>query len=210
MKILGFISLWLLFQINGMAQSDFRVGVTAGFNYAFATAKENGSSSNYNPRAGFTTGVFAEIPFSNGKLAFQPGLQYTPKGGSFDYGGSDVKVQTRFHYLEIPMLFMVKEKAADISLFAGIGPSVGFGLGGREKVDRQYNEAVLFGGDPDKDDYKMLDFAGMILFGIEFKNQSTISFYYNRTLNDLSLDQTVQFRNQYVGVRAGFVLWRRK
>ncbi len=209
MRIFGVVIVCMLVQLPAMSQKYFRLGVTGGFNFSFATAKENGNSSNYNPRSGVMGGITGEIALYNTRIFLQPGLQYIQKGGVFNSGAEDVKIKTRFHYLEVPLMVIFKEDTKDAKFVAGLGPVLGIGLGGREKVDRQYNEAINFGGDPENDDFKRGEIGAAVLVGMEFVNNISLSVLYNRALSSISLDKNISFKNQYIGVRVGFVIFKK-
>jgi len=111
-----------------------------GFNggTAISSFREKGEGETYtaDSRVGFTAGVVADIPL-NKSVSFQPGLQFTKKGGA-DKGniqGYDWNYTMTLNYIELPLNFLCKTKPRNTKFNAGGGPSMALGVSGKEKLD---------------------------------------------------------------------------
>jgi hypothetical protein len=108
-------------------------------------------------KAGFTIGAALNMPLGNGKFSFQPELNFIQKGTKNEFrfvdgpNVSDITEGTQkvtINYLEVPVLI----KATFGSFHLNVGPSVGFGLGGKYKIetaDGEFESDVKFGNEPD-------------------------------------------------------------
>lgn len=113
-----------------VAQSKTRYGIKAGIDLmTLGSATSNGISINYQSRAGFQGGFFAEEPLS-GNVSFSSSLLYTQKGGDFSttISGISFKGSTQVNYIDVPLLFAFKLQS-NISFYAG--PQVAFLLSQR-------------------------------------------------------------------------------
>lgn len=185
------------------AQST-RFGFTAGATLATQKWKEESVSIKSDTKVGFTAGVIADIALSE-KFAFQPGLNFTQKGGKFsdDLFGEDVTFT--LNYLELPLNVLYKAPAGSGKFFVGLGPSVGFGLSGKAKSGSE-SEDIKFGSDENEDDYKALDFGGNFIAGYELPGGLLFSVNYNTTLNNLAVGSEGTIKNSYFGIRIGYLL----
>lgn len=211
MKKLLSLSFALLL-IGAMTQAQTaRFGFSAGAALASQSSKTSGISINSDSKAGFTLGVMSDISLSDA-FSFQPGLNFTQKGGKFDFsdlgfpGAGDVNYT--LNYLELPLNVVFKANAGSGKFFVGAGPSLGFGLSGKVKSGSD-EEDVNFGSNTE-DDLKPFDFGGNILAGYELSNGLFFALNYNTTLNNLSTESDVTTRNRYFGIRIGYLLGGKK
>jgi hypothetical protein len=195
---------FLVITVNA-AVCQTRFGFSTGISYASSFFKEGSNTSSYDPRAGFTGGLQMDYRIAGSSLYIQPGVFFTQKGGFLNLSESGIKNKIIFRYLEVPVLFLFKERVKPVRIFGGIGPSFGAGLSGIERADDQTEELITFGSDKLTDDYKLFELGGVAAVGLEFSEYFSVTFTYNRTLNNISLDPSVKFRNQYLGVRLGFM-----
>lgn len=192
------------------AQIKWSAGISGGAVYSSAQSKESGNVYSYKNRVGLTIGGFADVQTPVNNLYLQPGIFYTQKGGVISDPDINLNTDVLFRYLEIPVWLLFREKTGAARFFGGVGPIIGLGMSGREKVDEQTSQELTFGSDVNTNDYKSFDFSGGLMVGLQFEDAATLSFFYSRTLNNLSLDENITFRNQYIGVRLGVYVFKKK
>lgn len=196
----------LLIAIASFTQAQStRFGVTAGATLSTFQMKADNVSIKSDAKIGFTAGVFADIALAD-NFSFQPGLNFTQKGGKFNSNDELFGDATlTFSYLELPLNVLYKAPAGNGKFFAGVGPSLAYGLGGKAKADGE-SEDIKFGGDENEDDFKPFDFGGNIIAGYELSNGLSFSLNFNTTLNNFSHDSDVKAKNTYFGLRIGYLL----
>ena len=207
-----FLSLLLLAGIATVNAQDIKFGINAGVTFASQKGKTSGVSITSDSRAGFTVGGQVDVPLGS-SFVFQPGLSFTQKGGKFDLTFMDYKLEsnTSLNYLELPLNFLYQANAGTGKFFAGAGPSLAFGLGGKAKntetengVTLKSEEDINFGNKED-DDFKPLEIGANILAGYEFSNGIFVAANYNLGLNDIAADGSdATAKNRYFGVKVGF------
>lgn len=107
-----------------------KVGLTAGGSFSTITAKIEGVSISPKTRPGFTGGLFADFPLSS-NFSFQPAFNFVQKGANEKDETFTDKVG--YNYVEVPLNFVYNNEG----FFIGAGPSMAFGLSGKEKyVDK--------------------------------------------------------------------------
>lgn len=143
------------------AQVQF--GVKAGLNVANQKYSSSGISMSPKSLIGFHVGVIADMPL-NEKFSIQPGLLFSQKGAKMDQ--NSVTEKAIFNYLDIPINAVYKIDAGGVKVLLNAGPSIGYALGGKYKVDSE-SEDIEFGSEDGK--YKRLDlgfgFGGGVQFG---------------------------------------------
>lgn len=201
-----------LFLIGAIANAQTaRFGFSAGATLGSQSSKSSGISINSSSKAGLTLGVMSDISLSDA-FSFQPGLNFTQKGGKFDFsdlgfpGAGDVTYT--LNYVELPLNVVFKAEAGSGKFFVGAGPSLGFGISGKLKSGSE-EEDVNFGSNAE-DDLKPFDFGGNIVAGYELSNGLFFALNYNTTLNNLSTESDVTTRNRYFGIRIGYLLGSKK
>ena len=192
------------------AQIDFgeiTFGVRAGANFTTITGdldlSEIGISMSRKMKPGFQLGVVANIPMSNEKITFQPGIIFTQQGAKWKGSGSanwgtpvnlDADVEMLLNYLQIPLNFQYKYdlNGGNTLLFQG-GPYLGYGLSGKLKMkvtasalgvseSNSDEESIDFGNDGD---FKSLDFGLGLGAGMLFKERIQVGLGYNLGLVDI-------------------------
>lgn len=188
-----FASTLLLFVLN-TASAQMRIGIKAGLNLASIAYSDD--YLDYSEQAlgtdiatgmipNYHLGGVAEFGFK-GPLGLNLGLMLNAKGGSldfdFDFFGEEIKTsgKTRPLYLEVPIALTYRNKG----FFAGLGPYIGFGIGGKTKSKAEYmgqeetdSAAIEFGNDPDNS-FAPLDYGAGLELGYEF-NSLRLSASYN-------------------------------
>ena len=175
--------------------AQVRFGVQAGPAFTSMTSEASGVKVTYN-KTGFTAGVLAELPLSESGFYFRPALNFIQKGGDFE--GASLNL----NYLELPLDFVYKLEAGSGKLFLGVGPSFALGLSGKAKSGGD-SEDINFGSG--EDEIKPLDIGGNILAGYELSNGLFLSLNYNLGLSNISNESEVKTRNNYFGIRLGYL-----
>ena len=106
-------------------------GIKAGVDLmTLGSLNQNGVSVNYDYRAGFQGGLYADVSISN-QVSFMPQLLYTQKGGNINTtltnAGTSLKIieHVQLNYFDVPLLFAFKPHT-NLNLY--VGPQVGFFL----------------------------------------------------------------------------------
>ncbi len=150
-----FLPVLLLTGFSVASYSQTSLGLRAGVNFQNLNGKDDaGDKLNNKMKVGFNAGVTADIPVAAPDYFVQTGLLFSTKGAKFE--NSDVKMN--ISYLEIPITFLYKPLVGEGHLLVGVGPYLGYAVGGKT-------------GDNDIDfdnDLKRFDAGGNILFGYEF------------------------------------------
>lgn len=164
-------------------------GVRAGVNFTNINGEDDaGKDLNNDLKTGFHIGVNAEIPVAQ-DFYLQPGLLFSTKG--YKAEEASIKYKLNVSYLEVPINFLYKPTLGDGKLLLGFGPYIGFGIGGKFKInDKDYDLKFTNDqktSDPDETYYtKGLDFGGNLLVGYELS--SKISAQLNAQLGMSNLD----------------------
>lgn len=175
-----------------VAQTSF--GIRAGVNFQNLNGKEaDGDKLDNKLKTGVNVGVTADIPVVSPDYFVQTGVLFSTKGAKIE-GPGDFKV--KLSYLEIPLTFLYKPVLGEGRLLLGVGPYLGYALGGKV-------------GDVDLDfdnDFKRFDAGGNLLFGYQFTNK--ISAQLNAQLGLVNIGQNdagdATVKNTGFGVSLGY------
>lgn len=188
------LSLGLLVGIASAANAqEVRLGVKAGANLANVSGDDTKEAKNL---VGLAAGVMADFSFSD-LISFHPELLYSQKGAKFE--GTGITSQTRFSYLDLPLLLRVK---AD-GLFFEAGPQVGFLLG-------QKSETTISGfgtiTDTNTDGLRKFDVGYIAGVGYQLPQGLEFGVRYNGGISDLS-DPSVgsKTRNSVFQFQVGYL-----
>src|SRR5215212_4143226 len=118
--------LTLMILVTSDLSAQTKIGLTGGVTFANVTIKSEGISVSPKMRTGFTAGLFTDCPLSS-DFSFQPALNFVQKGFSTKDDAFSDKVS--YNYVEVPLNFVYNSKG----FFIGAGPSMSFGLSGKEK-----------------------------------------------------------------------------
>jgi hypothetical protein len=139
-QVIGFLALSFLFlSTHTSAQTTFGVRAGATFNTISQTDVIDAVTPDIDYLVGFSGAFFAEVPITNG-LSFQPELAFSQKGFSIrqdadaELFGFDlpigVRANSRFDYLETPLLLKGKFGNEKVKGFVMAGPALGYATGG--------------------------------------------------------------------------------
>ena len=194
----GFVIAALLtsFTATSIAQSPASFGLRAGVNFQNLNGKNfTGGNLNNKLKVGFNVGVTADVPVAAPEYFVQTGLLFTTKGAKVEPGTGPAN-KVNLNYLEVPITFLYKPVVGEGRLLLGVGPYLGFGIGGSADY-----------GDIDfKNDLKRFDAGGNVLFGYQFT--PNVSAQLNAQLGLLNIqkhttgDETL--KNTGFGVSLGY------
>lgn len=116
--------------------------IKGGVNLANISNKDDGSYSDANGLTSWQAGIVGDFGLTD-FLALQPGLLYTGKGIKWQNGqpGDALYQKLTFNpqYLELPVNLVFKTPTGSTRFFAGAGPYVAMGIGGKFKGDGVYD-----------------------------------------------------------------------
>lgn len=238
------------------AQARFGIhanGIVSTYSYEVSSAGMNQLSVDPNYGASWKAGVAAIVPIGS-KISFMPQLNVLSKGNKDgklslvipvpvpDESGQTFEVpvtlksefESRFTYLELPLNFVYNTNGKKGSFFIGIGPSLSYGLGGKEKASATFllngvpldipelNELSLdadvkFDGAKfdsshlikKESHYKALEVGGNVLTGYRFANGFFIQATYNMGFIDIDPNEDAKIKNRYIGLGLGYFFNRR-
>jgi hypothetical protein len=135
-KLFSFCVCFVLASGAAFAQS---AQIKAGVNLANVSVTDDGSVEDARQLTSFHVGIIGDLPLGNGAFAFQPGILFSGKGSETKTGSTSSSYYNRqtFNpkYIEIPANFIFKLPASkEYKFFAGAGPYLGIGVGGRNKA----------------------------------------------------------------------------
>lgn len=210
-------------------QAQVKFGAHAGINAASSTAEYptgTGTATekvNYKSKVGLTIGVVAEIALSDA-LAFRPELNFTQKGGKYKnsetvFGMTYSQESTiSTNYLEIPLNILYKFEAGGGNIFVGAGPSIGYGLSGKDKYKNTIGTTTSEGSANIKFDgkdnatatgndehLKALDFGANFLAGYQLSNNLFFKASYTIGLSNINPDDNSSLKNKGFGFTIGYM-----
>lgn len=221
-KHIFFISALMMLMSPVIAQeSNFSFGLKAGVNMQNINGKDReGGKLTMNLVPRFNAGMVAGIPIAP-DFYFEPGLFFATKGAKSDnqFLGMDMSIEYNLSYLEIPLSFVYKPMLGSGKFFLGFGPYIGYGIGGKTKLEVagvKTDDKIVFddkytGLNPyDWRHFRHFDYGGNLFFGYELS--SGISLQLNTQLgfarinseNNLFPNNKAEFRNTGFGLSLGY------
>ena len=190
-----------LFSLIITNAQNVKFGVTGGTSISSQKFKSSGISVSGDSKVGFTAGVLADLGLSQ-NFAFQPGLNFVQKGSKLTSGG--VTATQTLNYIELPLNLLYRTPAGSGKFFGGIGPVLGYGLGGKTESGGESTDIHF--GSSNNDDYKAFEFSGNIIAGYEFSNSFFLSANYNHGFSNIvnGNGSDVTGKNNYFGIRIGY------
>jgi len=173
-----------------VAVAAFATGVNAqtkfGPELGLNMAKETQSGYTTSFRAGARIGGIVDIGMGD-HFALQPGIFYTMMGtnGKDALTNSDANVKLNYIYVPIDLLYKFGETESN-RFFVGLGPVVGYCLGGSETfAGSSYTIKVGSGSDYYTGYVKAIDFGANVLIGYELSSGLVIKAGYYAGLSDI-------------------------
>jgi hypothetical protein len=184
-----------------------QLGFTVGTTVSTYKAKADAVSFTSKSKLGLTVGLTSSLPMGK-NLSFQPGLNFVQKGGTFKMEGT--KDVTTLNYLEIPLNLVYSFPSSSGKFFIGAGPSLSFGLSGKDKWDSEGQsgtDKIKFGSGEDKD-FKTMEASLNFLAGYQFRSGMLLAINYNAGMNNLFQGgdgDNGTYHNRYFGIRLGYM-----
>lgn len=231
-KVILAFSLLTVSFIGAQAQTTFGVhanGILASMKGEYKD--DNGDMQEYEGKNRFSWkgGLYASVPLTE-TFSFMPQLNLLSKGTkidqteSVDFFGTTytvaLKGESKLTYLELPLYFVYNSYSETGGFFGGVGPVLGYGIGGKEKL----TSTVTIGGDTQTESsdydvkfdgkenngsdnvshYKGLEVGAGIIAGYRLSNGLFINAHYNLGLSNISPDADTKLKNRYVGFGIGY------
>lgn len=155
-KVLFMTAIAAFTYCGAFAQTNISLGVRAGLSGSNMKTTMEGLDISLDTKLGFYAGVLAEIGI-NENFAIQPELSYSQMGAKTDIIDS-FTVKEELGYISLPVLFKYKNQG--FSVFAG--PQIGYLISAQSKYQDVKEDS--------KDDYKPIDFSGVIGAGYTLEN----------------------------------------
>jgi len=180
------------------AQTQF--GIKGGYNNSkFATDNDGTTTEGV---SGFNAGLVADIGITE-MFSIRTGLDVQSKGARLMNNNLTGKVTANPLYLELPVTFNVNfPLGVASSMYAGAGPYLGVGVGGKIKSTealwgyaKDSDEPIEWGSD-NNSDLKRLDAGLNVGGGVKFNNRFGVHVQYGFGLVDVSTDKTELFYNK--------------
>jgi hypothetical protein len=225
MKKVFVLTVFAVIIIAAEAQVGF--GVQAGINAASFndkfTSGNTTTTNKYKSKVGFTVGAFADISISDA-LVFRPGLNFIQKGGKFTETRTFFGVTTNYeytrtgNYLELPLNVVYKIAAGGGKVFIGAGPSIGYGLSGKDKAKvingnttQEQSTSIKFDGKDNntatdnKSHLKALDLGANFMAGYQLGNNIFAKLSYTIGLSNINPDDNSSTKNKGFGFTVGYI-----
>ncbi len=128
--------------ISSVSAQNSSVFIKAGYNMANISISDDGAVDENRMLSSFQVGLQGDIAIIKNVLSIQPGLLFTGKGSKFQTGQPGQNGYFRSvvnpYYIEVPVNLVVKAPVGGgAKFFAGAGPYVAMGVGGKRKLDYQ-------------------------------------------------------------------------
>jgi hypothetical protein len=202
MKTILLIAVAFLFTSH---QVNAQIGIQAGVVGVFGEAYPTDDGTDFLGGAtGYTLGLFYSARISN-ILIFQPSLSWLNKGwkDELDDGFDITETKMSVNYLEIPLQLVYKQQKAS-GFFAGIGPSVFYGISGTRTVTVNGNETSsdhTFGDEEGQEKPLTIGFNAMV--GYSF-GRIQVHLNYGQGLTNNS-DTENQGIGSHLALRIGYI-----
>jgi hypothetical protein len=188
------------------AQASF--GLHVGGTMANAKFDFDGFSYTTDSKLSWKAGAVATVPLTE-MFAFMPQLNVVSKSSQLKEDGD--KMTLNLTYAELPLNFVYQNKG----FFAGVGPSIAFGVGGKVKVtsdgDTESTKVKFDGKKEDEvtDDnlhLKALDLGGQIIAGYKLPSGVFFNLHYNFGFSNVSPEDSEEgtMKNSYFGFGIGY------
>ena len=173
------IGAFALFVTAGAVNAQTQFGIKGGYHAAAMTTDESGTKSK--SLSSFNAGVVADIGITE-MFSVRTGLDLQGKGTQWGVAGGTGKLNPL--YLELPVTFTVNFPLGDATkLYAGAGPFVGVGVGGKFKTTGTFwgladGERSLNFGNETGDDLKKVDGGVNVAGGLKFNEKFGLHVQY--------------------------------
>ncbi|WP_336514653.1 porin family protein [Pollutibacter soli] len=207
-------SLAIFLTVNNSIAQNTAYGIQGGLVISNISCNAETSHGHTTYLTGFSGGVYTDLQFS-GHLSFQPGLNFTTKGGyekTSDTIG-ELRIRTRTNYIEFPFNLVYHFKEKQSGFFTGVGLSLAFGLTGKIDYDCKENSNVCTDrsekvkyGLSETDHFKSLDCGLNMIAGYGFRCGVTMNVTYCLGLANIATLEGLRKTNTYFALKIGFLL----
>jgi len=183
-------------------------GIHAGANMYNITGKDgSGTDLSNDLNTGFAAGVNAEIPLGSGSY-IQPGIDFRQKGAEWSNG-----TKTTLNYVEIPVNFIYKPILGTGNFVLGVGPYLGFGIGGKATSANGTEQDIEFKDEFDITlnavQFRKTDAGANFLVGYEFANKLSLNLKAQLGLKEINPDMgtandQTSYKNTGFGLALGY------
>ncbi len=178
--------------------AQLRFGITGGLQSSKMHASALGRSISTGSIFGAHVGGVAEYAI-NDNIFIRPELLLSFKGGTENDGGDLYKLSLT--YLELPIQGIYKYEIGSGKLVGGIGPYLGFLLGGKDED----GDPIAVG-----DDIKGFDAGLRLLGGYELTDKNLgINLFYNTGLANVVPGSRVSVKNSTIGLSISYFFGER-
>jgi hypothetical protein len=169
------------------ASAQLSIAPEVGFQMTNVRAKIGGTKvDDIKMKAGFRAGANLDLGITE-HLHLQAGVFYSAMGYKTDemLGGIVPKSTNSFNYLQVPVYinYMTGEDGGN-RFFVGVGPYLGYAIGGNTKPDGGDKEDIEIGTDETKDDLKPMDFGVNINAGYMLSMGAYVRAHYSMGLSN--------------------------
>lgn len=162
-RLLG--TLIFLLCIPALYAQQFSYGAELGINGSGAIVKDPGGNPKGTPAIGFQLGGYAGYSLPTPHWSLSARLMYSYEGYQPDI--YDTKATVRVSFLKIPVDLVYRPVLKDGKWVIGLGPYLGFGIGGHYSTNGGSKVKINFGSNGDKDDLKRVDFGADLMAGYQ-------------------------------------------
>lgn len=225
-----FITWALVSFVLNTSSAQVRFGIKAGLNLASISYSDDyieynevtiGGDISTGMIPAYHLGGLVEFDFGS-NIGLSTGLELNVKGGSLDLEGVflgqpyTAESEVRPMYLQVPAVLTYRKNG----FYAGVGPYIGFGIGGKIKTEvdaggqsEEDSDTIEFGSDSG-DSFASLDYGARLELGYEFNN-IRVSASYNFGLanavpkdavdegEDIDLD--FKYRHNVIGISVAYL-----
>lgn len=223
--LLRSLALIALLTVTYTAQAQITIGLRGGYQSANVNLTDGLDRLAPETKAinAFSIAAVADVPLGYG-FSIQPELAYNQKGFRMEEGFDvnlfdipipiDVEAESRFNYLEVPLLFKYKFGAGKVNAYINGGPALGYALNGNlttyanALVDIKLLETDI---DLDAINYERVEFSAIVGGGITI-DAGVVQLFadarYQHGFTELYdipvVEETI--KNKSFGVNAGFLI----
>jgi hypothetical protein len=198
------LSAMAVLSISLMTQAQINVGIKAGRNLSIQDRSDASVNQLFSSESfrGFHVGLIVEAEILP-HLFLQPQLLYVKTGSKFTTKEGDWTKLT-LKTIEMPVSLLYKVDTRFGKLFAGVGPVLTYGIGGKLEQNETRTKPYGHAGE-----YKRFDISGNALAGVEFRNGFFCSVNYQRGFRDIS-KTNAEVKNRSMSVSIGQTIeWKK-
>lgn len=188
-----------------VTKAQFSIGIKAGANQSTQYRNDVAGTELFSKNAykGYHVGLVAETEIVK-NIYLQPQIVYTHKGAKLNnVNGGGAKLN--MNYIDVPVNIVGKIETPIGKLFAGAGPVLSYGFGGKMEQNGQSEKMYK------TSNWKRVDLSLNAIAGLELKNGLFGSVSYQRGMKDIYKGDAISAKNRSISVSVGYMLdWNRR